>query len=143
MSELSLADVSKAIAGIDIAMLSTRAANGYVAARPMSNNGDVKYNGDNYFFAFEDSNTIQDIKREPKIGLSFVGSKNLLSSRAYVSIEANAELIRDKALFRQHWNKDIEAWADKGIDTSGLILIKAHAVRIHLWSGHEEHEIVV
>lgn len=143
MKEITIADVSKAIAGIDIAMLSTRASNGYVAARPMSNNGDVEYDGDNYFFAFEESHAIEDIKREPKIGLSFVGSKGLLGSRVFVAIEANAELIRDKALFKQHWNKDIDAWAEEGVDTPGLILIKARAVRIHYWSGHEEREVAV
>jgi general stress protein 26 len=139
----SLTDVSKAIAGIDIAMLSTRGSNGHVAARPMSNNGDVEYDGDNYFFAFEQSHTVEDIERDPKIGLSFVGSKPLLGSRVFVAIEANAELIRDKAMFQQHWNKDIEDWADQGVNTPGLILIKAHAVRIHYWSGREEYEIAV
>ena len=141
MSSLTLKDVSKAISDIDIAMLSTKAANGYVAARPMSNNGDVDYDGDNYFFAFESSHTIEDIKRDPKIGLSFVGSKSLIGKRTFVAIEATAELIRDKAVFKAHWNKDIEEWASQGIDTPGLILIKARATRIHYWHGQEEQEI--
>jgi general stress protein 26 len=143
MSELTLSDVAAAIADIDFAMLSTRAENGYLAARPMSNNGDVEYDGDNYFFAFEDSHTIKDIQRDPKIGLSFAGSKGLLSKPIFVAIEAHAELIRDKAAFKQHWNKDIEAWANQGVDTPGLVLIKTHAVRIHYWHGQDEQELVL
>jgi general stress protein 26 len=143
MTQLTLKDVSKAISQIDIAMLSTRAANGYVAARPMSNNGDVDYDGDNYFFAFEQSHTVQDIKRDSKIGLTFVGSKTLLAKRVFVAIEAVAELIHDKSLFKQHWNKDIEEWAPQGVDTPGLILIKAHAVSIHYWVGRDEQELIV
>jgi uncharacterized membrane-anchored protein len=29
--------------------------NGEIADRPMSNNGDVKYNGESYFFTYEDT----------------------------------------------------------------------------------------
>jgi general stress protein 26 len=143
MSQLTLQDVSKAISHIDTAMLSTRASNGYVAARPMSNNGDVDYDGDNYFFAFEQSHTVEDIKRDSKIGLTFVGSKNILAKRVFVAIEAVAELVRDKALFEQHWNKDIAEWADQGVNTPGLILIKAHAISIHYWDGRDEQELIV
>jgi len=96
MTKITVADVSKAIAQIDVAMLSTRASNGYVAARPMSNNGDVEYDGINYFFAFDQSHTVRDIEREPRIGLSFVGSKTLVGKRVFVAIEAEAELIREK-----------------------------------------------
>jgi len=143
MTKITVADVSKAIAKIDVAMLSTRASNGYVAARPMSNNGDVEYDGINYFFAFDQSHTVRDIERDPRIGLSFVGSKTLVGKRVFVAIEAEAELIRDKAAFKEHWNKDIEEWADQGVDTPGLVLIKARAVRIHHWSGREEQEVAI
>jgi general stress protein 26 len=144
MSTLTLADVSKTISGIEFAMLSTRAPNGFLAARPMSNNHDVEYNGDNYFFAFDQSHTVRDIERDPKIGLSFVGSKSLLGKPpTFVTIEAQAELIRDKAQFQQHWNSGIEKYASEGVDTPGLVLIKAHAVRIHYWQGNNEQELAV
>jgi len=144
MNTLTLAEISKTIAEIDFAMLSTRASNGFVSARPMSNNGEVEYDGDNYFFAFEDSHTVADIERDPKIGLTFVAAKSLLGKPGtFIAIEAQAELIRDKTQFAAHWNDDIEVWAKQGIDTPGLVLIKAHAVRIHAWHGHEERELVV
>lgn len=144
MAGLTLSEIAKAMGEIDFAMLSTRAANGFLSARPMSNNGDVEYDGDNYFFAFEDSHAIQDIQRDPKIGLSFVGAKSLLGgSQTFIAIEAQAELIRDKSQFEAHWNDDIAEWAHQGVDTPGLVLIKAHAVRIHFWKGHEERELVV
>jgi general stress protein 26 len=143
MTTLTLTEIAKTIADIDFAMLSTRAANGFLAARPMSNNGDVEYDGDSYFFAFEKSHTVEDIKRDPKIGLSFVGSKGLLGgAQTFIAIEAHAELIRDKTQFESHWNKDIEVWANQGMETPGLVLIKAHAVRIHVWHGNEERELV-
>ena len=50
MTQKSLADLAAKMRGIDIAMLSTRTASGEIASRPMSNNGDVNYDGDSYVF---------------------------------------------------------------------------------------------
>ena len=41
----TLADLAERLRDIDIAILSTRAENGAIAGRPMSNNGEVDYNG--------------------------------------------------------------------------------------------------
>ncbi|KDR27213.1 hypothetical protein [Caballeronia grimmiae] len=43
MSDLTLDDLATRMAEIDFAMLSTRSLNGKIAARPMSNNRDVKF----------------------------------------------------------------------------------------------------
>jgi len=53
MSELTLSEISEKMRDIDFAMLSTRTAGGEIAARPMSNNRQVDYDGDNYFFTVE------------------------------------------------------------------------------------------
>ena len=144
MSKMSLADIASRMASIDFAMLSTSTPSGNIAARPMSNNGDVEYDGDNYFFAFDDSHTVTEIKANNKVGISFVGSKGLLGKPpVFFAIEANAELIREKAAFKEHWNKDIERWANDGINTPGLVLIKAHATRIHYWDGEEQGELTL
>ena len=45
-------DLAKKIADIDFTMLSTRAEDGEIGARPMSNNGDVEYDGDSWFFSW-------------------------------------------------------------------------------------------
>jgi general stress protein 26 len=50
---MTLPELSKKMQGIDFSMLFTRAANGAMAGRPMSNNGDVEYDGDSYFFTSE------------------------------------------------------------------------------------------
>jgi general stress protein 26 len=144
MSKMSLSDIASKMASIDFAMLSTSTSNGNIAARPMSNNGDVEYDGDNYFFAFEDSHTVTEIKADNKVGISFVGSKGLLGKPpAFIAIEADAQIIKEKAAFKEHWNSDIERWADKGIDTPGLVLIKAHATRIHYWDGEDQGELTL
>ena len=144
MSEMTLSDLSKEMRSIDFAMLSTRTEGGEIAGRPMSNNGDVDYDGDSYFFTSEQSRTVADIRRDPKVSLSFQGKAGLLGKPPiFIAIEGRAELIGDKQAFREHWTSDLDYWFEKGIDTPGLLLIKVHATRIHYWNGEEDGEIVL
>ena len=142
MAEMTLAELSKEMRDIDIAMLSTRTDGGAIAARPMSNNRDVDYDGDSYFFTSERTRTIEDIERGSDVGLSYVGSKGLLGrGRVFISIEGKAELIRDRAVFKDHWTKDLDEWFPNGVDTPGIVLVKVHASRVHYWNGMEEGEL--
>ncbi len=67
MSKKSLADIAKEMAGIDIAILSTHTENGEIANRPMSNNGDVSYDGTSFYFTYEQARAVSDIQRDPKV----------------------------------------------------------------------------
>ena len=49
MADLTLPELSKKMAKMDFAMMSTVAMDGGLTARPMSNNGDVEYDGVSYF----------------------------------------------------------------------------------------------
>ncbi|WP_061936910.1 pyridoxamine 5'-phosphate oxidase family protein [Aureimonas sp. AU22] len=144
MADMTLKDISDAMADIDFCMLSTRTEGGDIAARPMSNNGDVAYEGDSWFFTYEEARTVSDIERDPKVGLGFQGKKGLLGKPPiFISVEGRAELIRDKAAFEAHWTKDLEYWFKDGVDTPNLVLIKVHASRIHFWNGEDEGEVPV
>jgi general stress protein 26 len=144
VSQLTLADLSDKMRDIDFAMLSTHAEGGEIAGRPMSNNGDVAYEGDSYFFSYEQTRTVDDIKRDPKVSLAFQGSKGLLGKPPiFIAVEGRAELIRDRKAFEEHWTKDLEIWFKDGVDTPGLVLIKVHATRIHYWHGTDEGEVKV
>ncbi len=140
----TLSDVSEKMRDIDFTILSTHSDGGHIAGRPMSNNRDVEYDGDSYFFAFEDSRTVQDIQRDPKVALSFTGSRGLLGKPpVFIAAEGISEIIRDKGAFEEHWTGDMDAWAPQGVDTPGLVLIKVHAARIHYWNGEEQGELMI
>jgi general stress protein 26 len=139
---MDLADIAEAMRDIDFAVLSTKTENGEIAGRPMSNNRDVAYEGDSFFFSHGSARTVSDIERDPKVSLAFQDKKGLLSTRPFfIAVEGQAELIRDKAAFEAHWTSDLDRWFDQGIDTPGLVLIKVHARRITYWNGTEEGEI--
>lgn len=142
MSGMTLPDLSRKIAEIDFCMFETRTEGGDIAARPMSNNGDVEYTGDSHFFTWEQSRTVDDIKRTPHVGLSFVGKGGPRGEPpVFIAVQGDAELIRDKDTFQKHWNPDLERWFQQGVDTPGMVLIKVQANRIHYWDGEDDGEL--
>lgn len=144
MAEMTLADVAAKMRKIDFTTLFTKSEGGALAGRPMSNNGDVEYDGDSYFFALDDSRAVRDIAREPSVGLSLQGSSGMLGQRPFfVTVEGAARLVRDKAAFDAHWTSSLDRWFPQGADTPGLVLIHVEAKRLHWWDGEDEGEVVL
>lgn len=144
MSHWTLGEISEKVRDIDFAMLLTRTETGEIAGRPMSNNRDVEYTGDSFFFTSDETRSVADIKRHPQVALSYTGGKGLLGKPpVFITVQGEAELIRDKGEFEAHWVKDLERWFKNGTDTPGLVLIKVHARRIHYWDGENEGERMV
>jgi general stress protein 26 len=142
MADLSLDDISEKMRDIDFAILSTRTEEGAIAGRPMSNNRQVDFDGDSYFFTLDSTRTVADIRRDPQVGLGYQGKSGALGMKPFfITLEGRAELIQDKAQFADHWTKDLDAWFKEGIETPGLTLIKVRATRLHVWDGYEEAEI--
>jgi len=140
----TLSDLSEKMRDIDFAMLSTHTSGGAIGARPMSNNRQVDYDGDSFYFAHDSARSVHDIAADPQVGLSFLGSSGVLGMRPFfVAVEGKAELIRDKNRFEAHWTKDLDRWFSQGVDTPGLVLIKVHADRVHYWDGEDEGEVTV
>ncbi len=138
----TLAEIAEMMRDIDFAMLSTHSTGGTIASRPMSNNRDVDYDGDNWFFSFEDTRLIEDIRVDPKVSLGFQGKTGLLKMKpVFVAIEGTAEIIKDNALFEKHWTKDLEIWFEQGVDTPGLVLLKVHGERAHYWDGEDQGDL--
>ena len=144
MTQKTLADLAKKMSGIDIAILSTHTEGGQIANRPMSNNGDVTYDGQSYYFTLEDTRTVHDILANPNVALGFTGKSGIFTpSGLYIAIEGVADLIRDKASFEAHWTPDLDVWFEQGVDTPGLVLIRVRAVQIKYWDRREEGEVKV
>lgn len=144
MAELTLKDISEKMRDIDFAVLSTRTSDGAISGRPMSNNRQVDYDGDNYFFTGDNQRAIADIEGDPNVALSYQAKSGFLGAKPFfITIEGRAELIKDKGHFADHWTKDLDDWFKQGIDTPGLTLIKVHAQRLHYWDGYDQGEITL
>lgn len=136
MAELQLSDVSKMMSKLDICMMASSAPDGTLTSRPMSNNGDVEYDGNSYFFTYEKSEVISELKKNGNINLSFTGKDEL-----YISITGKAQLIIDKRVLKEHWLDELEQWFEDGIDTPGIILIHVKADRIKFWHKDKQGEV--
>lgn len=141
----ALSDISEAMRDIDFCVLSARAEDGSIGARPMSNNAEVDYDGTSYFFTYEDARMVSDIEREAVIGISYQGKAGLMGvvgkPGIFIHVESDAQLVRDVAAFEPHWTKSLDRWFPDGPQTPGVVMIKAKARRIHYWDGEDEAEV--
>lgn len=135
---MTLSELAKSMAEIDFAMLVTRSADDCLTARPMSNNGDVEYDGDSFYFSYGATGKVADIRGTAAVGLTFQGVADG-SGRPplFVSVSGEAELIADRARFAQHWVADLDRWFPEGIDTPDMVLIKVRARYIRYWGENE------
>ena len=141
----TLADISEAMRDIDFCMLVSRAEDGSLGGRPMSNNREVEYEGTSWFFTDDDTRMVRDIARDPPIAMTYQGKAGLMGvvgkPGLFIHVQGEARLVRDKARFAEHWDKSLDRWFEQGIDTPGLVMIEAEAKRIHYWDGEDEGEV--
>ena len=138
----TLADLAEAMRDIDFAMLATHTQGGAIGARPMSNNRNVDYDGDSYYFTWEKALMVRDIEADPQVSLSFLGKAGLFGMRPFfVAVEGAARIVRDKAAFAAHWTSELDRWFEQGPDTPGVVMIHVQAGRIHYWDGEKEGEL--
>ncbi len=143
----TLGEIAEAMRGIDFCMLVSRAEDGSIAGRPMSNNREVQYEGTSRFFACDDTRTVQDLERDPAVGLTFQGKAGLMGvvgkPGLFIHVEGEARVVRDKARFAEHWTPGLDRWFEQGVDTPGLTLLEVEARRIHYWDGEDQGEIML
>lgn len=139
---MTLPELSKKMQKIDFCMLSAKDAAGVISSRPMSNNGEVDYDGDSYFFSYTDTRKIRELTADPTVSLTFTAPPSLLGKPGiFIAVEGHASLIADKVVFEAHWTSDLDRWFPQGIDTPGIVLIKVKADTAEYWDGEDNGRI--
>lgn len=139
-----LKHIAEAMKDIDFVMLNTHTKGGQIGARPMSNNREVDYDGDSYYFTWDDSLMAEDIKRDPKVGLSIQGAPSSDGVPGiFISVEGAGKLIHDKTEFEKHWTKDLDHWFEDGAETDGLVMIHVQATRVAYWDGEDDGDFAI
>ncbi len=94
MSKRNLSDLAEKMKDIDFTMLSTHSPGGAIGARPMSNNREVDYDGNSWFFTRQDTQMVADIERDSQVGLSFQGKAGIFGVRPFfIAIEGPSNFI--------------------------------------------------
>lgn len=136
MADKTLQDVAEIMRDIDLCMLTTTTSNGMLASRPMSNNGEVEYDGNSYFFTWEGSRMVSDIELDSGVNLTFQGDDDI-----FISIGGKAEVTRSKDKMAEHWQEELSSWFEEGLDTPGIAMITVIAKHIKYWQGEDEGEV--
>lgn len=122
------AEVAAAMARIDFCMLQTFVAGG-VNTRPMSNNGDVEYDGDNWFFARAGSTKMAELHDDRRVQLTFADN----DAPSFISVWGTASIVDDIELKQRMWHASLERWFENGPEDPEVALIRVTAERIQTW----------
>ena len=136
MAANKLKDIRSKMKKLDICMMTTISTRGSLTSRPMSNNGDVEYDGNSWFFTFETSQKIKDIENNRQVNISFSDNNGF-----YLSVNGSATLIRKKSMMLEHWIDELKQWFPDGIDTEGIIMIHVIAKHATYWDKNDGGEI--
>jgi general stress protein 26 len=131
-----LAAVAERMRELDICMFTTRTDEG-VATRPMSNNAQVEYDGDTWFFAPRDGAMVRQIEADPTVALGYIATER----GTWIAIEAVAAIDDDATHKRERWFEELSRWFENGPDDPGVVLIRATAKRIRAWGGDVDMDV--
>lgn len=130
--EKKLSDLYDLIDGIDVAMLTTRRADGHLASRPMAVQRRTA-GTDLWFMTDGETHKLDELAGDPHVNVSFYRDR----TREWVSVSGRAILSRDRDLIHGLYAKDWRAWLgdqggerDGGPDDPRICLILVEADRI-------------
>jgi general stress protein 26 len=128
-----LAKLREIVKAVDICMLTTVDERGELHSRPMSNNRDIEFDGDLWFFTYGSSHKVDEVNRVSKVNASFADVDNQL----YASVSGNAEVVRDRAKIEELWKPELRAWFPEGVDTPDIALLKVTVARAEYWDSSQ------
>ena len=135
--KLSKKKLTEIIKKIDICMMTTVAENGRLHSRPMSNNRNVDWGGDNWFFAFADSTQVQEVTANPNINLAYALTDDIV----FVSLVGKGRIVRDDAKKKKLWSDDLKRWFPDGYEDDSVVLIEVKAEHAFYWGKDGDGEL--
>jgi general stress protein 26 len=103
--EKKLDDLYKLIDGIEVAMVTTRRADGSLVSRPMQTQRRTT-GTDLWFMTNVESEKFEELARDPHLNLSYYKNR----TREWVSVSGRAILSRDRDLIDSLYQPDWKAW---------------------------------
>jgi len=103
--EKKLDDLYKLVDGIEVAMLTTRRADGHLVSRPMQTQRRTT-GTDLWFMTNSESEKFEDLARDPHVNLAYYKPR----TREWVSVSGRAILSHDRDLIDSLYQPDWKAW---------------------------------
>jgi general stress protein 26 len=127
----SIKNLRAKIKSIRFAMLTTQNDDQSLSSRPMTQQ-QLDENGILWFFVSDESQVAHDIKRQPKINVTFAEP----ADSVYVAISGHAEILKFREKIEELWSPTVAAWFPDGIDDPHLSLIKFTIHTAEYWDSH-------
>ena len=109
-TEKKLEQLYELIEGIEIAMMTTHAADGSLVSRPMATQ-TVRRGTDLWFMTNVETHKVDELIADPRVNLAYYKD----GSREFVSVSGTAHVTQDKALIHELYQADWKAWlGDEG-----------------------------
>jgi len=133
------------IDGIEIAMFTTRRADGQLVSRPMATQERVT-GTDLWFVTDISSNKLDELQFDPHVNLAYYKNK----SREWVSVAGTAQVTQDRNLIKELYKPDWKAWfgdnggsEDGGPDDPRLALVLVEAQSVEYLVTNEPRPVVL
>ena len=122
--------IGEFIKDLDFTMMTTVDEEGELQSRPMSTQ-KAEFDGDIYFFTYDDSHKAQHIKSNPRVNLAYAAPEK----QDYLSIKGDAQILTDREKMEELWQPQLKAWFPQELETPGICLIKVNAKTAEYWDS--------
>lgn len=140
-----LDELYELIDGIEIAMFTTRRADGHLVSRPMATQERIS-GSDLWFVTDISSHKLTEVAMNPQVNLAYYNTK----SREWVSVAGTAIITQDKNLIHGLYKPDWKAWfgdeggaKDGGPDDPRLALILVQAESVEYMKVNKPRPVVL
>ena len=113
-----------------ITMMTTRGGDGRMHSRPMGVQ-HTSFDGHLWFLTDGRSGKIADIERDPEVLCSYADP----SEQSYVSVSGRGEVVRDRAVIKEHWFEAARTWFPEGADDPNLCVIRVKVESAEYWDS--------
>ena len=126
----AIPQIASLINQIDICLFATRGDDGQLHSRPMSNNGQVEWDGQSWFFAPTDGRLVTELRADPAAVAAYRAEEGF----AFVSVSGRATIETDPELKERYWLADLERWFPNGPADPNVALIRLDAQEAQWWT---------
>jgi len=126
----AIPDIARLLKSIDTCMFATRGDDGELHARPMSNNGQVEWDGSSWFFAPSGGHLVAELRQNPEAVTTYRADDRF----AWVALSGSARIVDDDEAKRRLWLDELERWFPEGPDDPGVSLIRVDSTAARWWT---------
>ena len=125
----AIAHIAGMLKEIDVCVFATRGEGGQLHARPMSNNRQVEWDGDSWFFAPSDGRLVAELRAAPEA----VNAYRVEQGFGFISVSGRTSIETDSELKKRFWLEELERWFPDGPEDPNVSLIRVTAEHVDWW----------